>query len=34
MKNPQDNATMERVNKLEYKMLVTKDFQNKVFNYI
>ena len=32
--NPQANALVEQVHQLIYNMLVTKDIDNKVFNYI
>ena len=33
-KNPQANATVEQVHKVILNMLVTKDLDNKVFDYI
>ena len=32
--NPQANALVEQVHQLIYNMLVAKDIDNKVFNYI
>ena len=34
VKNPQDNAPVERTHQVILNMLVTKDLDNKVFNYI
>ena len=34
VKNPQSNATVELVHQVILNMLVTKDIDNKVFNYI
>ena len=34
VKNPQANAPVERVHQVILNMLVTKDLDNKVFNYI
>ena len=33
-KNPQSNATVERLHQVTLNMLVTKDLDNKVFDYI
>ena len=34
VKNPQSHATVERVHQVILNMLVTKDLDNKVFDYI
>ena len=33
IKNPQDNSTVERLYQVIFNMLVTKDIDNKVFDY-
>ena len=34
LKNPQSNASVEKVHQIMYDIIVTKDLGNKVFDYI